>query len=98
MQILNNIRNKSQDSNKSNYVDIFNDGLDKNDSSSESDSEDFNITEDDLRLEFAKSIDMKGEKSNHNLNFNNSNKDNLSELELGMNKGGSGIKSLKNLM
>lgn len=103
---MNKIRNNSNTNETSSTnikksVDIFNDGLDRSESSSDSDSEDFNITEDDLRLEFAKSIDMKGDKEKNGLNFDKRNNEDVSDIDLGLglnaNKGGNGIKSLKNL-
>lgn len=81
-----NLNESSKNLNKS--IDIFNDGLNKSDSDSESDSEenvDFKITEDDLRFEFEKSINMK--------KINQENK----LPDYGLNTGGNGIKSLKNL-
>lgn len=81
MSILNKIRNnstassnqlskKSSNSSKSSKtIDIFNDGLNKSDSDSESDSDenDLKITEDDLRIEFEKSINMNKNLSDNKL-------------------------------
>lgn len=71
LSILNKIRNNSNSNNQSSKlnsskslnksIDIFNDGLNKSDTDSDSDSEEnvnLKITEDDLRLEFEKSVNM----------------------------------------
>jgi len=57
-------------------VDIFNDGLNNSDSESEEDIENLDITYDDLRLEFEKSVNIKNTINtndiHNNLNYQSS--------------------------